>query len=552
MRGWILLGLVGCGAPGADEGVDTDLDLPDEVTWQEHVRPIAERSCVGCHDDGGIGPFSMADAGAPWSATPPWAAAAVAAVEGRTMPPWHASDACHPIDGSLALSDREIGLWARWKTQGYAEGDRAAYVPPELPAPVDLGEPDLVLEPAAPYTPKRSRPDDYHCIPLGDALDEQVDLRAIRIVPGDKTIVHHAILYLVHPEAAAQVVAADAAEPGLGYTCFGGPLPEGGLTSAAYENTFAYVPGLEQDVLPPGDARRWPAGSRLVMQLHYNVLGVPDGEPVPSDSTVVHGWRYRGTPTGIVVTTALPNTGIVIPAGDPNSVHTSSFRFGAEAEVVGAMGHMHTLGKALRLDVRRDGADLCALDIPRWDFDWQRLYRFPVDEPFLLLRDDEVRLTCAYDNSAANQPVVDGEPIEPRTVTWGEGTLDEMCLAYALVRVPSAVTGDDDCSVFEGCFLSCPSNDGACIGRCLARATDTCGLCGLGQLGACAEVACGLAFVPLASCLDGCDDGALTCLRTTCRTETEEYLSCLGDDVLAGTCDPYLGTCGIAFGDAGP
>ena len=30
-------------------------------------------------------------------------------------------------------------------------------------------------------TPKRSRPDDYHCIPLGGALDEQVDLRAIRI-----------------------------------------------------------------------------------------------------------------------------------------------------------------------------------------------------------------------------------------------------------------------------------------------------------------------------------------------------------------------------------
>lgn len=552
MRGWLLVAGVACGgvAPSDDVGLsDTDAPLPDAVTWHAHVRPIAERSCVGCHDDGGIGPFSMADPGAPWGATPSWAAAAVVAVRSRTMPPWHASDDCHPIEGSLALSEREIALWDRWADQGYAEGDRAAYAAPDLPESIDLGAPDLVLEPAAAYTPSRARPDDYRCIPLGDALAEQVDLRAIRIEPGSRAIVHHAILYLVPPESAEAVVAADAADPGLGYACFGGPLP--GLGGSA-ENTFAYVPGLEQDVLPEGDARRWPAGSRLVMQMHYNVLGVAADEPVPSDATTVSAWRYEGTPTGIVVTTPLPHTGIVIAAGDPESVQTKSFSFGAEAEVVGAIGHMHTLGRSLRLDAVGSGGTRCALDIPTWDFNWQRLYHFPVDDPFLLGRDDQVVLTCTYDNSAANQPVVDGEAIEPRTVRWGEGTLDEMCLAYALVRVPTAITGDGDCGVFEDCFRSCPSNDGPCLARCLARATDTCGVCGITQLGACAVSACGLEFLPLGACLDSCPDGPLRCLRESCRSETEAYLSCIGDDVLAGTCDPYLGTCGISFGAGGP
>jgi hypothetical protein len=39
---------------------------------------------------------------------------------------------------------------------------------------------------------------------------------------------------------------------------------------------------------------------------------------------------------------------------------------------------------------------------------------------------------CHYDNSPGNQPVVDGQRLPPRDVTWGEGTHDEMCLSYIM------------------------------------------------------------------------------------------------------------------------
>jgi hypothetical protein len=48
-------------------------------------------------------------------------------------------------------------------------------------------------------------------------------------------------------------------------------------------------------------------------------------------------------------------------------------------------------------------------------------------------------MTCVYDNSAAHQPVVNGVQQAPRDVAWGEGTLDEMCLTYAVVLVPPAL-----------------------------------------------------------------------------------------------------------------
>jgi hypothetical protein len=113
-------------------------------------------------------------------------------------------------------------------------------------------------------------------------------------------------------------------------------------------------------------------------------------------------------------------------------VLTSGARLGrvfAGARVFAATGHMHQLGTNVRLDVvRADGTSECLVDIGPWDFNWQRQYAFAM--PLDIGADDALRITCRYDNSAGNQPLVDGTPIEPRDVRWGEGSLDEMCMVY--------------------------------------------------------------------------------------------------------------------------
>ena len=46
-----------------------------------------------------------------------------------------------------------------------------------------------------------------------------------------------------------------------------------------------------------------------------------------------------------------------------------------------------------------------------------------------LYQGDTIRITCTWDNSYDNQPIGwDGEQQESRTIRWGDGTFDEMCL----------------------------------------------------------------------------------------------------------------------------
>jgi hypothetical protein len=82
--------------------------------------------------------------------------------------------------------------------------------------------------------------------------------------------------------------------------------------------------------------------------------------------------------------------------------------------------HMHTRGKRVNLTLgRADGRRECMLDIPQWNFHWQRLYGFT--SPKTLQPGETMSIECHWEN--------DGEA----ALNWGEGTGDEMCLAFAYV-----------------------------------------------------------------------------------------------------------------------
>jgi hypothetical protein len=97
------------------------------------------------------------------------------------------------------------------------------------------------------------------------------------------------------------------------------------------------------------------------------------------------------------------------------------------------------------MGVRRGGdvqQESCLLDVPQWDFDWQRTYQ--LREPVLFEEGDGLWLRCTWDNSQANQPSGmvdtdgDGAPdtyqqLETRARNWGDGTTDEMCLGIFYV-----------------------------------------------------------------------------------------------------------------------
>jgi hypothetical protein len=96
-----------------------------------------------------------------------------------------------------------------------------------------------------------------------------------------------------------------------------------------------------------------------------------------------------------------------------------------DMKLIQIMPHMHLLGRNIRADLEVRAGSQSLIRIDDWDFNWQNFYTYR--EPVSVPAFSTVRLTCTFDNSADN-PRNPSNPL--RTVGWGEGTEDEMCLAF--------------------------------------------------------------------------------------------------------------------------
>src|SRR5262249_1928955 len=93
---------------------------------------------------------------------------------------------------------------------------------------------------------------------------------------------------------------------------------------------------------------------------------------------------------------------------------------------LGITPHVHLLGKTMVVTATApDGAKTCLVRVPDWDFHWQGTYRYA--EPIALSPGTRIDLTATYDNSAEN-PENPSSP--PKDGSWGERTVDEMCIAF--------------------------------------------------------------------------------------------------------------------------
>jgi hypothetical protein len=394
------------------------------ATWHKDVGPLVQQKCGGCHQEGGIGPFPLQT----YAQAHEQRAAIRASVQLGHMPPWPPARDCAQYQDDRSLTPDELALITRWVDDGGPEGDPADAPLRTLPQPTGLTRADLTLTMPTAYAPQQ-RPDDYRCFLLDWPYSDTRYVTGFRADPGNKGIVHHVIAFLAEPDQVADAQALDEKEPGPGYTCFGGP----GLPSGAMVWLGAWAPGSQGSDYPARTGLRVAAGSKVILQVHYNMShtapGVSDTTSIAFkvDTTVdkqafvqpwtnvdwvvrktmnipaghadvVHAWGLDPAP----ILSDL--TGGVFQNHQPITVHTVTL-------------HMHTLGVRTRLDLqRKSGEKECLLDIPRWDFHWQGSYA--LTEPRVVNPGDSIRLECHWDNSASGAV----------NVNWGEGTGDEMCL----------------------------------------------------------------------------------------------------------------------------
>ncbi len=554
---------------GCDEGLSPlqpDGSTPPppgpETTYHEHVAPLVARECLGCHVEGGIGPFPLDT----YEAIVEVSEYVVPAVMTGYMPPWLPDRDCREFDHQRGLTMEERQVFERWVDQGMARGNPADEPPlPPPPAPFTATH---VAHMTEPYTPSAEEPDDYRCFLLDQTITEDSYLTGRNVVPDAAALVHHVLVYGV-PEAMVSLIEeADAADAGPGYTCFGGPVPTADDTqggSLGLIGMGGWVPGQVPFLEREGRGVYLPAGTRIVMQVHYNLLS---NDPAP-DMTEYHMQLTTEAPERLSVTFPTAILELNIRAGEPVNRHQRLIRnYGSSPlTLTGFTPHMHLLGTEIGLErVAARGASAveeCLIDVPRWDFNWQQSYRVRDGEEVTLAPGEGLVLTCNYDNSPSRQPVINGEQVEPRNVTWGEGTLDEMCLLYVQHEVPLSEPPGLGCEAAAGCLASCTTDDAQCLLACEGLSAG-CRVCNLRATLSCAsENGCRSAFGSIAlaptadydglACLERCIQSYAMvggsfdrCMETECAAGTwATARDCVAGVVEAGTCDAPLAGCGI-------
>lgn len=400
-------------------------DAPSAVDYHRDAVAVLDRYCTSCHSAGGIGPLVLTD----YESARRYSGAIKDAVQAERMPPWMPSEQGLPLRYSRKMRPEDRDLLLRWIDSGTPEGDPQAVPRRDIPPAETVAMPraDIVADPGRTYQPDNSRSDDYHCFVFDPQLGADTFLQAATVVPGNRAIVHHVLMFEILESDAAEIRRLNAS--GDGYKCFGGPGGTGRPTTL-----FGWAPGGVPVRVPQGSGLRIHKGSLLVMQIHYNTLVKSE----LGDRSVAQIEVSPNPPQHELRVLPIANPKqLKIAAGDPQAKQQISLPVSllqsllqlpsGDLIVYSSAPHMHLLGK--RIVTTIGGQTL--VEVPRWDFHWQQTYTFAA--PLTIHKDDVITLECTYDNSQANQPIVDGAQQAPRDVTWGEGTLDEMCLSYLTV-----------------------------------------------------------------------------------------------------------------------
>ncbi|MCB0428522.1 MAG: hypothetical protein H6585_14735 [Flavobacteriales bacterium] len=406
-----------------------------QVTFSEDIAPILYDNCTSCHRDGNIAPFPLVT----YDDAVGYAASIKNAVEKGEMPPWPPDTTFQRYAHERLLTPQEKNDLISWIDNGTPEGDTTKLPPlPDYPDGSVLGTPDLQLK-IPKYTSQASTTDEYKCFYLATQLPVDRKVQAIEILPGNREIVHHVLVYVGDSSSA--------------------PVDSSCKTQGLKLMT-GYTPGAGPTIFPHGTSVKMgmtlPAGAVILLQIHY-----PAGTQGMMDETAVNFFFYPENETNVREVSAdaiLQNWTLFIPANTEKD-YTAQYPSGSSTipynfSVLSVFPHMHLIGTRIEsyaVDGQNDTIPFSR--IPDWDFDWQGFYNFK--KIVKLPAGSKMYANAHYDNTTAN-PHNPSNP--PKLVTAGEATTDEMFLVYfhyllyqagdeyldldSLLDIPTAVAPD--------------------------------------------------------------------------------------------------------------
>jgi len=364
--------------------------------------------CVDCHQPNGIAPWHMTN----YTQVKTFAPMIREAIRRDRMPPFDADDHYRAFEKSENLSADETKTLIHWIEAGapsdIAEGGEDPLVKgvagrPDWP----LGEPDLVVSIPA-YDVPAAGVVDYQIPAVKSPLTEGKWLKATTFKPGNRQGVHH-ILAGWLPKMPAN---------GRG---FDWQISMGG-----------YAVGNESNVAPANWATWVPAGGAISFQMHYT----PIGKAFTDDSKIAFYFQDEA-PDMLKRQVVIADPSITIAPNTARHHETAYVLFPADAQIYAAQVHAHYRGYASKLwAIYPDGREEILLNMPHYDFNWQRDYIFKelIDIP----AGTKLVADYWYDNSVNNKALF-GDTTKAlttpeRKIFWGDQSFQEMLFTAVQFR----------------------------------------------------------------------------------------------------------------------
>lgn len=383
-------------------------------TWADDIAPIFYNKCTKCHHDGGIAPFSLIN----YTTAVAYKSIIKYDVQNGIMPPWPPDTSYTRFVEERILTPTELQKIVDWVNNGTPQGNMAnAPAPPTYTNVYQLpGTPDIEVK-IPNYTSQATTNDEYVCfsIPINNPTLRYV--KAVEVVPGNPSIVHHAIITADTSSSKPSVTTT--------YTNCYNVMGQFGLAG--------YDPGSGPVILPSVVPAKFGIplypNCNIVFQIHY-----PKGTIGQLDSTKVRIFLYPTSETNIREVYTVPllqNWSLNIPAGTvqtytnecPTSGIFNDCKFYLPITVLSANPHQHLIGKNLvNFAVSPTFTDTVKLiRINNWNFNWQGYYFYK--KPVIIPANYKWTGIHTYDNTASNP----NNPYNPpQNMYAGYQTSDEM------------------------------------------------------------------------------------------------------------------------------
>jgi len=389
---------------GPRDSVRVDESKPEAaVTYSQQVSRILQSRCVSCHRAGEIGPMELGN----YEDASAWADMIVEVIDDARMPPWHASPLHGSFENDRRMPAEEIATIKSWVRAGAPRGDASLE-----PAPQKFVEgwqlprqPDLIVPMGdKPYNVPANGEVKYQYFVADPKLTEDTWVNGMEIVAGNPSVVHHILVFVREKGSQKRGVGAE----------------RGFLVG--------YVPGTRAQAMPEGMAKRIPANSELVFQIHYTPNGTAQSDLSKVGFMIADAKTIRHE----IQTTSSVQTDFRIPPRDGNFQTTAMQPEELpDCELLSMSPHMHVRGKSFKYTaVYPNGKREVLLDVPKYDFNWQTEYRLA--EKKKLPSGTRIFCEAAFDNSVENL----NNPDPNAWVYWGDQTYEEMMIGYFHISVP--------------------------------------------------------------------------------------------------------------------